>query len=221
MIDTVLFDMDGLLFDTERLAIGATELAAKVQGFDLGPDIFKMVLGTNKEKSAEVFAIYFPGLDENIFWADFDKFMWRKVEQDGLPVKPFARQLLEWAEQKGLALGLCSGSPRNVVDGYMRISGFKDFFKAFVAGDDDELLQSKPAPDMYLRTAGLLGSTPERCLVLEDSPNGLRAGRAAGMRTVMVPDLVPYSEALASVCDAVFPDLSHVPAYIDKLSACR
>ena len=76
-------------------------------------------------------------------------------------------------------------------------------------------LKPRPVP------AAMLDARPAYCLVLEDSPNGLRAGRDAGMKTIMVPDLVPYSPELAPVCDAVFPDLSHVPAFIENLSACR
>ena len=220
-IDAVLFDMDGLLFDSETLAIEASALAAREQGMSVGDDLFKLMLGTNKEKSIALFLEHFPALDAGKFWADFEVFMWRQVERDGLPVKPFAGELLEWVKQRGLVMGLCSGSPRHVVDGYLRISGMGHYFSAILAGDDDPALLSKPAPDMYLKTAGMLDARPAHCLVLEDSPNGLHAGRAAGMMTIMVPDLVPYSGELAPVCDAVFPDLSHIPAYIEKLSACR
>lgn len=220
-IDAVLFDMDGLLFDSETLAIEASALAAGEQGMSVGDDLFKLMLGTNKEKSTALFLEHFPALDAEKFWIDFDIFMWRQVDRGGLPVKPYAGELLQWVKGKGLKMGLCSGSPRHVVDGYLRVSGMGRYFSAILAGDDDPTLLSKPAPDMYLRTAAMLDARPAYCLVLEDSPNGLRAGRDAGMKTIMVPDLVPYSPELAPVCDAVFPDLSHVPAFIENLSACR
>lgn len=220
-IDAVFFDMDGLLFDTEAMAIEASAMAAGEQGLSVGDDLFNMMLGTNKETSTNMLSKHFPGLDADRFWADFDSSMWRIVERSGLPVKHYAGELLAWLEDKKLPMGLCSGSPRHMVDGYMRVSGYSRHFKAILAGDDIEGLPGKPAPDMYLKTADMMSVRPAHCLVLEDSPNGLRSGRAAGMTTIMVPDLIPFSKELEPFCDAVFPDLSHVPAYIEGLLSCR
>lgn len=214
-LKAVLFDMDGLLYDTEALAIRATAWAAQRQGYLMGEAMAIQLLGTNKEKSTELILKEFPKLDPKRFWADFDIDMWKQVREDGLPIKLYAAEILGWVKEKNMKIGLCSGSPRNTVEGYLKISGMEKYFEVIVAGDDDASLLSKPAPDMYLRTASMLGIAPRHCLVLEDSPNGLRAGRAAGMMTVMIPDLVPYTEELEGVCDAVFPDLSHVPGYIE------
>lgn len=219
-LDAILFDMDGLLFDTESLGIGASHEAVKEQGFLISHELQRLMLGTNKEKSNELLLSELPDLDTQKFWVDFDASIWRHVENKGLPVMHFAAELLAWGKEKGLVMGLCSGSPRHVVERYLQVAGMAHYFEAILAGDDDENLRSKPAPDMYLRTAQMLGLAPANCLVLEDSPNGLRAGRAAGMHTVMVPDLIPYTEALAPFCDAVFDNLSHLPAYIESLPAC-
>lgn len=216
-IKALLFDMDGLLLDTEALAIEASIWAAKDQGFDVGGELHHLMLGTTKEKSSILLKQRVPGLDLDRFWAVVDAHMQKQVEEDGIPRKQHAMELLLWAEEKGLMMGLCSGSYRQVVEPYLSMAGMIDFFTAIVAGDDDFSLGSKPAPGMYLRTAELLSVLPEECLVLEDSPNGLRSGRSAGMKTVMIPDLIPYTEDLAPFCDAVFPDLSHVPGFITEI----
>lgn len=219
-IQAVLFDMDGLLFNSEFMAIGASELAGAEQGYDISEPLFRSMLGTNKEKSTALLRAELPQIDPAKYWSDFDKFMWKHVEEKGLPVKPCAEQLLKWLKEKDYVTGLCSGSPRHVVEGYLRVSGFDVYFDSVLAGDDDLSLRSKPAPDMYAHLAEKIGILPGACLVLEDSPNGLRAGRAAGMQTVMVPDLVPYSEELAPYCDAVYPDLSYVIRYLERQTAC-
>ncbi|NLC32312.1 MAG: HAD family phosphatase [Clostridiales bacterium] len=216
-IKAVLFDMDGLLLDTEALAIQASIRAAEAQGIGIGEELHRLMLGTNKEKSNELLKQRVPQLDLEKFWTVVDAQMWQQVELNGVPVKPFVRELLKWSKDNNLLMGLCSSSYREVVEPFVSRAGLTQYFSAIVAGDDDMSLGSKPAPGMYLRTAHLLGVLPEECLVLEDSPNGLRSGRAAGMTTVMIPDLIPYSEDLAPYSDAVFSDLSYIPAYIEEL----
>lgn len=216
-IKALLFDMDGLLLDTEALAIVASIRAAEDQGIGIGEELHHLMLGTNKEKSNEILKQRVPELDLEKFWAVVDAQMWQQVRQDGVPVKPFVFELLEWSKDNDLLMGVCSSSYREVVVPFINMAGLTEYFSAIVAGDDDFSLGSKPAPGMYLRTAQLLGVTPDECLVLEDSPNGLRSGRAARMTTVMIPDLIPYTEDLAPFSDAVFSDLSHVPAFIEEL----
>lgn len=217
-IRAALFDMDGLLFDTENMAIGASLLATREQGFSISPEIPISMLGTNVELGTQMLLKHLPELDAAKFWRDFDGFMWKHVHEKGLPEKPFARELLAWLKEKRYIIGLCSGSPRHMVEGYLRVSGFDRYFDRVLAGDDDAALRSKPAPDMYARLAEMLAVNPGECLVLEDSPYGLRAGRAAGMRTIMVPDLAPYTDELAPYCDRVYPDLSQVIGYLEGQS---
>lgn len=216
-IKALLFDMDGLLLDTEALGIKASIQAAEDQGLDIGTELHHLMLGLNKKESNALFKKRAPELDLEKFWAVFDTQLWKQVKKDGMPVKPFALELLQWGKENDFRMGLCSGSYREVVEPFISMARLTKYFSAIVAGDDDFSLGSKPAPGMYLRTAQLLGVTPDECLVLEDSPNGLRSGRAAGMSTVMIPDLIPYTEDLAPFSDAVFSDLSYVPAFVEKL----
>ena len=102
---------------------------------------------------------------------------------------------------------------------YLQSTGLTDVFQAITAGRSD--VPSKSAPDMYLNTAAALGVAPQHCLVVEDAPLGLRAARRAGMFTVMVPDLRPYTDDLAPDCDCVLDSLKDLPALVQEVFACR
>lgn len=215
-IKAVLFDMDGLLIDSEVLYRGATVEAAMDQGIDQGCELHQMTLGMTQEMSNSLYKSEFPHLNLERFWITAEHWMRKWIKDHGVPCKPFSLELLRWAKDKGLLLAVCSGNNREVVLSFLTLSGMIDYFSVIVAGDDDKSLGSKPEPGIYKRAAELLSVSADDCLVLEDAPNGLKAGRAAGMMTVMIPDLIPYADSLAPFCDAVFPNLSFVPDFIDK-----
>lgn len=217
-ISTILFDMDGLLLDTESMGIKVSIRAAEQQGIALSKALHMSTYGVSYEETAARFLSVHPEMDMERYRADYVRGLGEWAMDKGVPLMPCARELLVWLQARGYAMGLCSGSDRPLVELYLRQTGLAKYFSVIVAGDDPGL-RSKPAPDMYLKGAELLHAEPGRCLVLEDSPNGLRAGRAAGMRTVMVPDLVPYSEELAPYCDVVLDDLGGVPGLLEP-GAC-
>ena len=217
-ISTVLFDMDGLLLDTESVGIKVSIHAAALQGIAMSESLHYDTLGTSYEETAARFLSVHPQMDMARYREDYVRGLRDWVLDKGVPVLPHAGELLCWLKARGYAMGLCSGSDRELIELYLRLADFAQYFPVIVAGDDPGL-NSKPAPDMYLKGAQLLGAQPGRCLVLEDSPNGLRAGRAAGMRTAMVPDMIPYTSELAPYCDAVLDDLSAVPGLLEP-GAC-
>ncbi|MHC1786335.1 MAG: HAD family hydrolase [Christensenellales bacterium] len=210
----VIFDMDGLLFDTEGLGIDACVEAGALQGAQIAPSLVLSTLGSTTDQSAANYRKAHPDLDLGRFWDDYRDIMRAHTAASGPPLKPGAGQLLDWLEQRQIPIGLCSASPETLVRHYLDHAGLTGRFAVIVHGRAD--LPSKPAPDMYLLAAQLLDRVPEHCLVLEDSPNGLRAGRAAGMQVIMIPDLIPFSSSLQPFCDAVLADLSLVPAYIGE-----
>ena len=206
MIRAVLFDMDGVLFDTERLGSELSEVAAKLQGCSLDNSSWNSLIGLTMKETADRLAAWCPGMDVKRFSADWREVMLRHVQTYGMPFKPGARELIPRLKENGILLGLCSSNDPVVVHEYLRIAGWKDAFDTVITVE--RVQRAKPAPDMYLTAAADLCAGPEECAGVEDSPSGIRAVRAAGMLSVMVPDVVPFSDALAPAVDLLIPSLN-------------
>lgn len=208
MIRAVIFDMDGLLTDSERAGLPVLRDSARRQGVELPLDMIGQTLGQTAAAACALYHRHFPALDTEKLFLDFRDSMHALANAGKIPLKKGARELLDALAQRGVPRAVASSSALATVELYMRKAGVLGLFSCLVAGEKG--MPSKPAPDIFLRAAARLGVAPGDCLVLEDSANGVRAGRAAGMRVGMVPDLIPYTPALAPYCDWVLPDLTAV-----------
>ena len=188
--------MDGLMFDTERIGHRGWKYGAQVLGLELPDEVIAAGRGMSVADSR---AMYLERLGPEV---DYDAL------RDGLPVKPGLRQLLEHLRAAGIPAALATATVREKALLYLKMAGVDGFFEATVCGD--EVAHAKPAPDIFLAAAKALGVPAEECLVLEDSPNGLRAARAAGCKAVVVPDITPIppeSEGLWAACAATLADV--------------
>ena len=129
--------------------------------------------------------------------------------------QPGLLPLLEELKARGIPAALATSTTRPTAWGYLTRAGVKDYFAASVCGGEVE--RPKPNPDVFLKAAGLLGLDPGTCMVLEDSPNGIRAGAAAGCKAVMVPDLMEPTGELRALAAAIVPDLFAVVPLLDTL----
>jgi len=214
-IRAVLFDMDGLLLDTERMNIACACKAAQEWGFTLrGEDIARRVMGVARAHVVEAYASLLPpGTDAAAFYRRKNElFALRKQQEGVLPMKG-AAELLNWLHEQAVACVLVTATARDMAEKYLSAQGMWHLLPYRITGDMP--LRSKPDPEPYLRGAELAGINPAECLVLEDSFNGIRAGRAAGCRVGMVPDTLPYDETCAPFCDVVFDDLTQVRSWIE------
>lgn len=189
MIEAIVFDMDGILFDTERLSVESWIEVAERLGL---PDIDKGVygcIGLNRTDCRiflkETYGQDFP---YDYFREQTAAVFQRKMAKDGLPVMKGAGELLAWLQEKGLKVALASSTSHKTVESHLQQAGFTGFFQAVIGGDMVE--HSKPQPDIYLKACQLLDVEPGNAAAIEDSPNGIRSAYAAGMLPVMVPDLV-------------------------------
>ena len=202
-----IFDMDGLLFDSEALYRDAIMAAAVDLGhsFKVG-DFLKLV---GRPWSANRLALQEhigPGEDVECF-----KSAWHaryRSMRSLLTLKPGAVELLDRIDYLGLPKAICTSSSHEDVEHNLDLHGLTGRFTTVVAAGD--YLHGKPAPDPFLRAAEALGVAPEDCLALEDSYNGVRSASAAGMRTIMVPDLLPATDEIRLICYAVAADLHEV-----------
>lgn len=207
MIRAAIFDMDGLLIDSERAGLEGIRACGRMQGLELPTEMILRTIGATSAAGSEIYRQAFPTIDTARLYADFRVYMHGLAEQGKLPLKKGARELLTHLREKGTPCAVASSSYRATVELYLKSTGIFSFFSALSTGDGGAV-RSKPAPDIFLRAAQALGVAPADCLVLEDSYNGVRAGRAAGMQVCMVPDLIPYAPDMAPYCDAVLPDLT-------------
>jgi HAD superfamily hydrolase (TIGR01509 family) len=141
---------------------------------------------------------------------------WRAdVESAGVPAKPGLTELLALLAGHGIPTAVATSTERENADLTLRVSGLAGRFRAVVTGD--QVSRGKPAPDIYLEAARRLNVPPASCLALEDSGHGIQSARAAGMRTMLVPDLKPPTAEALAAASWVFPSLHEARAVIQTL----
>jgi HAD superfamily hydrolase (TIGR01509 family) len=209
----VVFDMDGLLFDTERLYEEAALAAAAELGHEMDAAFFRSTVGFPwLVTRARLIELYGPTFAVDELRSVARRIFQEMVDTD-LPLKPGVAELLGLLDELDLPRAIATTSARATVDHHLGAHGLADRFHHIVAHDDCE--RHKPDPDPFLRAARLLGVRPEHCLALEDSHNGVRAASAAGMMTVMVPDLLPVTEEMQALCLHIVGDLHDVRRLFD------
>ncbi|MEA2338452.1 MAG: hypothetical protein QOE82_2459 [Thermoanaerobaculia bacterium] len=203
----VIFDMDGLLLDSEPLYRVTWKAAGSSLGFPIDDELYEHFVGRGNDESERILASHFG----EAFPLDEFRCRWRRDWDGRLAAQPLARkpgamELLDVLEERHIPKALATSSPRDLA---LRCLGdLADRFAALAFGD--EVSHSKPAPDLFLLASERLGIPPADCLVLEDSEAGVRASRAAGMEVIMVPDLVPPSEEIVAVAARVCKSLDEV-----------
>lgn len=214
MVNGVLFDMDGVLLDTERLGLAGWRLAAKQMDVPMDDDFIASLRGRNIPDSRAHYKKTLGRDDYDAVRAIRIAYSDAIIAREGVPVKPGVTELLEVLTARGIPAALATGTRRETALGYLRSVGIDGYFSAAVCGD--EVAHAKPSPDIFLQAAALLGVPPEQCIVVEDSVNGLAAARAAGCIPVMVPDLTPSSPAIEPLYDFCVPCLVDVIPLLDR-----
>jgi HAD superfamily hydrolase (TIGR01509 family) len=204
----VVFDMDGLLFDTEATYMAAFLRASDDLGHGFTEGHYRGTIGlTWPGTEAMLKGHGGAGFDLDAFMAAWHRY-YDVVAGSAVPLKPGVLALLDVLDELGLPRGIATSSRRATAEGHLSAHGIGERFHTLVAFG--EAAESKPAPDPYLLAAERLGVTPSACLALEDSHNGVRSAAAAGMMTVMVPDLLEATAEIAALCSFVARDLFEV-----------
>lgn len=209
MIQAVIFDMDGLMFDTERVYYMGIERTGKEFHLQNALGIFPRLMGVSAAISKGIYLDFF-GKDfpYDAFISRRQEIMDEIIRKDGVPVKPGLTELLSFLREKDYRTAVATSTSRGRTMEYLEQTDVVRFFDAVICGD--MLERSKPDPDIYLKAAGAIGSAPSVCMALEDSPNGIRSAHAAGMKAVMVPDMVQPDEELEQLLYACVPTLRDV-----------
>jgi HAD superfamily hydrolase (TIGR01509 family) len=216
-IRAVVFDMDGLLVDTEVLIRDLMVAAAPRYGAEFPEHVFMRMVGLPNAASDAVAREHFgPDFPLEALYAEVTTHIHAACEA-GVALKAGVVELLDHLDAMELPRAICTSSSHTAVQRTLGPSGILPRFDTVVAAGDYP--RGKPNPDPFLTAAARLGVDPADCLALEDSHNGVRAAHAAGMMTVMVPDLLAPTDEMHSLCLAIAQSLHHVREMIEAAHA--
>lgn len=205
-IKAAVFDMDGTMFDTEYLFNLSWLRAAKERNSPLGEEFVERIVGVSKAQSrALAYSLYGDQNDYDEVSALSHKYFGEYVETYGIPLKKGLFELLDFLKNREIPLALATSTGRKSALSHLERTGTLKYFSAFAFGDD--IVRSKPDPEIFLLAAERLGADIKDCVVFEDSPNGIKAARASGAKVVCVPDRIPIEGELINCADFILPSL--------------
>lgn len=214
-VRAVIFDMDGVLFDTERLCMDSWIAIAGERNIPDMEEFFPRCIGRNMTDTQMLFKEFYGGTyDYDEFRKQASAWFHGYIEKNGAPVKKGVRELLEYLRRGGYKIGLASSTSRPSVEDLLERAGIRKYFLSLITGD--MVKHSKPRPDIYLMACESLEIDPAQAMAIEDSPNGIRAAYDAGMIPVMVPDLIAPDQEMWDKSSRICGDLLEVMRLLDR-----
>ena len=215
MIHAVIFDMDGVLIDTEKHYNAAWCQAATEAGFPFTRE-HALLLRSCEAKEGEklIQGIFGPSFDYYAIRERRRELVRERLAQYGLEKKPGVEETLRFLRAKGIKTAVATATALDITKSHLTTIGVCDLFDSIVSAKN--VAHGKPEPDVYLYACEQIGERPQDCMAVEDSPNGILAAYRAGLRTVMVPDLTQPDEELAKYLYACINSLSDLCELVDK-----
>lgn len=216
MIKAVVFDMDGVIFDSEALVMETWDAVARKHGFQDVKTVCRQCLGTNSAATRQIFLDFY---GKDFPYDEYKKEMSALFHESAaggkLKKKPGVYELLEYLKEKDIKIGLASSTRKEIVCRELEEGGVLGYFSVIVCGD--MVRRSKPEPDIYLEACRQLQITPAACCAIEDSYNGIRAACRAGMKAIMVPDLAEPTKEMEELSECIMPSLFEVKEYFEQV----
>ena len=205
-LDAVIFDLDGLLLDTEHHSEKAFHLTADAYGLEEMGWLFQSLVGANEKVHTERLASEIgERVDPVAFRRDWSECFRQSIADEPPGLLPGASEMLQWLERENIKRAVATSSQTPHGEKKLRDAGIRDYFPVVICGDQVE--RSKPEPDIYLKAGEAIGADMSRSLGLEDSANGVRAAHAAGLHVIQIPDRAPPTAELLQlghrVCDSL------------------
>ncbi len=204
MPHSIIFDMDGTLFDTEAVFQKYWNQIARERGITLSEHFKYEICGTSGGPMNLVIEKHYGVSDGTEIQMECKRRVAEELSR-GVPLKPGCLEILEYFYEKEIPMAIGSSSRRVQIEKNLEVTGTAHYFSAIASGDEVE--RGKPFPDIFLLAAKRLGAEPADCYVFEDSPNGIRAAHAAGMHPILIPDLMPVTEEIRALAVGVYHSL--------------
>jgi HAD superfamily hydrolase (TIGR01509 family) len=207
-VKAVIFDMDGLLVDTETVIVRAMQHAAGGIGGELPFTTFQQMVGLQDAASDQIVVDHFGAGFDLEAWSKAVRAHANEAQAAGVAMKAGVVEILDFLKAAGLPCAVATSSSLAAVQRHLGHHCLLDRFDALITRDVKT--RGKPHPDPYMKAAEALGVAPADCLALEDSHNGVRSASSAGMMTIMVPDMLDPTEEMESLCVRIAHDLHEV-----------
>ena len=209
----IIFDMDGVIFDTERLGLESWIIVGERYGFDNVEETCRKCTGRNTADSMEIIRQDFGDkIDIESLHGQVKEVFHSLIMERGLPIKPYAKEILSHLWNDGVKVGLASSTEYSTVENQLRSAGLFGYFDAIVGGN--MVKHSKPEPEIYLLACEKLGVNPENTYAVEDSYNGIRSAFNAKMHPIMIPDLLKPDDEMKEKSECIFDNLSQFEKFL-------
>jgi len=203
--------MDGVIFNTEVLARRLWREVFKEYGYGFSDTTYKKLIGRSMPAAYRILSEEYGSELPIKEMAKKQDILWQEATAEAAEKKEGIHEVLEYLQSRGIPCAVGSSTNHVEVEKRLEQNGLRDYFDVVVGGDYVE--NAKPAPDIFLKCAEYLGVDPRNCLVIEDSVNGLRAAKAAGMQAVLIPDLIPFDEIDRSLFLVAYPSLTELQEF--------
>lgn len=215
-INAVIFDMDGVIFDTESLYLKHWCSIFSKYGYEMTKENYLLVMGRGRKVVKEKFlSIYGENLPIDNMYKEKDYELSKYIEENEVPIKEGAYELLEFLKVNGYKIALATSAKRGRAMKHLKDSRFENYFDVIITGEDIE--KTKPNPEIFLKALERLNIEPKKAIVIEDSIAGIKAAKNAGIFAIHVPDLKEPDEEIIKEADIIASNLLEVKSIVLNL----
>ena len=215
-IEAVLFDMDGVIFDTESIYLDIWTKVFQSYGYIMTKDVYISVMGRGRKNVIKTFVdLYGEYLPIIQMYKDKDEELMQVIDKGQVPMKVGVKEILTFLKENGYKVALATSAKRERAIKQLKMANIKELFDCIVCGD--EVINAKPNPEIFLKAAEELSVKPENCIVIEDLPAGIKSAYNANMIGIHVEDLKKADEIILKYCHKSFKNLIDIKEYISIL----